>query len=71
MDKPHKGRLYNVEKTACVDYGLGFLYRCRFADHPRFAGAFGHTSYVVWEGMPDETGAYEIETRNSRYTVVN
>src|SRR4051812_45481750 len=62
--KPHKGTLNGWFEQPCGDeYGLGYLIRGRFMDHPDFAGQFGHTSYVV------KRDSNEIETRNSRYTL--
>ena len=64
--KPHKGRISNWTKVEYFpDTGKYFI-RGRFVDHPSFAGERGYTSYLV---KHDEmTG--EIETRNSRYTLV-
>lgn len=64
--KPHYGRIETWYKSYCGPKGLGYFIIGRFLDHPRFALLNGHTSYVV---KHDEyTG--EIETRNSRYTLV-
>lgn len=63
--KPHKGKLTDWTKFEC-GYGLGYRIKCRFVDHPQFAGERGYTSAVVAHDL--ETG--EIETRNSRYTLV-
>lgn len=49
------------------DVGLGFIVRGRFWDHPTLTG-FGHTSWVLSEVL-QEDGSYEIETRNSKYTL--
>lgn len=66
-DKPHKGRIKNWYKEEVgSEYGLGYIIRGRFVDHEYFAGEVGHTSWVVFHD--EETG--EIETRNSRYTLV-
>lgn len=66
-EKPHRGSIVHAEKRyvdGCP--GLGYYIVGRFVDHPDFAGRIGHTSYVVAHNT--ETG--EIETRNSRYTLV-
>lgn len=65
--KPHKGRIENWQKTQHpLAGGLGYIIEGRFLDHPEFALMNGHTSYIV---KHDETTG-EIETRNSRYTLV-
>lgn len=65
-EKPHKGSIKNWFKYDS-DKGLGYLIRGEFVDHPAFAGLpDGHTSYVI--SHDEKTG--EIETRNSRYTLV-
>lgn len=72
--KPHKGKIIVVGKYYAAGYGLGYGYWCKFVDHPDFAGRNGHTSYVVLDecDAPRHRGdSYEIETRNSRYTVVS
>ena len=63
--KPHRGSLENWRRMECgVDQGLGYYIVGIFMGHPSFTGEYGHTSYVVaHEGD-------EIETRNSRYTLV-
>ncbi len=66
--KPHKGHIKNwfKETWGCEGYGLGYMIRGEFVDHPEFAGAKnGHTSYVV---AHDDLG--NVETRNSRYTLI-
>lgn len=66
-DKPHLGRIENWKMAECdARFGLGYFIRGRFVGHPYFAGEYGHTSWVVAHNL--ETG--EIETRNSRYTLV-
>ena len=68
--KPHKGRITEVEKFETVS---GYVYLCRFLDHPQFAWRRGHTSLVVKDDCDKprhKLDSYEIETRNSRYTVV-
>ena len=65
--KPHLGKITDWQKSeVSAQYGLGYQIVGIFVDHPRFAGMRGHTSYVV--AHDEETG--EIETRNSRYTLV-
>ena len=74
-NKPHKGRITDVKEVSHGSGapGLGYFLLCTFVDHPVFAGKQGHTSYV----FKDESAAprhrndgYEVETLNSRYTVV-
>lgn len=60
-DKPHKGSITNWDKLPW--YGSNIIVG-EFVDHPEFAGKPGHTSPVV------KHGGNEIETRNSRYTLV-
>ena len=65
--KPHKGSLRDWWMLPCGDeHGLGYIICGTFVDHPWFAGRTGHTSYVV--AYDERTG--EIETRNSRYTLI-
>jgi hypothetical protein len=64
LTKPHKGTLLHAYKCACEGAGLGYYYRGVFKDHPRFATQRGHTSFVV------QQEGNEIETNNSRYTVI-
>ena len=64
-EKPHNGRIVNWHTESC-DRGLKYLIRGKFVDHEEFANEYGHTSYVV--SHDKATG--EIETRNSRYTLV-
>lgn len=73
MDKPHKGRIIVTGTFDCEGVGLGYGYFCKFLDHEDFAGEEGYTSYIVAsaDDVPRHASdAYEIETRNSRYTVV-
>ena len=79
QDKPHKGTLINWYKRECGDeYGLGYFLECTFVEHPEFQGEHGHTSYVISESRPTpskhtlmgDAEPIEIETRNSRYTLV-
>ena len=62
MNKPFRGFLADWSKHP-TPHGLGFYLRCKFVDHPYFAGERGHTSYVVKHDK--ETGI--VETRNSIY----
>jgi hypothetical protein len=66
-DKTHKGSIKDWVKLPIRDCpGLGYIICGTFVDHEDFGGRYGHTSYVVEH---DETTG-EIETRNSRYTLV-
>lgn len=65
-EKPHYGRIENWQEEACGKHGLGYLIVGRFLDHPAYALQKGHTSYVV----KHDKATGEIETRNSRYTLV-
>lgn len=66
-DKAFKGSIKNWSKRhCCPDHGLGYIIEGEFVDHPRFAGAYGHTSWVV--SHDPSTG--HIETRNSRYVLL-
>lgn len=67
--KPHLGRITSWYKTefGAGGRGLGYLICGTFLDHPKFMGMSDvHTSYVI--SHDTETG--EIETKNSRYTLV-
>lgn len=64
-DKPHYGKISGWTKCPARS-GLGFYIEGDFEDHPNFKGRFAHTSYVV--AHDEKTG--EIETKNSRYTLV-
>jgi hypothetical protein len=66
-DKPHKGRILNARLMTLGDreFAVG-----QFLDHPEFAGMPGHTSYIV-DSRVNADGSIEIETRNSRYTLIN
>ena len=66
-EKPHKGKLLDAYP---ISWGDAYLYQGTFATHPRFAGRFGHTSLVVWEQPHHPGQPFEIETLNSRYTIV-
>jgi hypothetical protein len=64
--KPHMGRIQNWRRVDDAG-GLGYVIVGRMLDHERFKGSYNaHTSYVVKHD--EKTG--EIETRNSRYTLV-
>lgn len=78
-DKPHKGEIHDwwregfdtdaAREQYEEDIGLGFVIRGVVLNHPNFgntSGGFFHTSWVV---KYDEV-TKEIETRNSRYTLV-
>lgn len=64
--KLHHGRIVNWTKASLTKKGLGYVIFGKFLDHPRYTGIDGHTSYVVTH---DEAMG-EIETCNSRYTLV-
>lgn len=62
--KPHYGRIDRWFKS---EIGTSHIIRGVALDHPQFANAPGfHTSAVI--SHDEATG--EIETRNSRYTLV-
>lgn len=63
MEKPHKGR---IEHWTKVSYSNGDIVCGRALDHPAFAGHNIHTSYV----LKHDKATGEIETRNSRYTLI-
>lgn len=63
IEKPHRGYIKNWRKF--YRGKLQFVWGT-FVDHPIFAGLHGHTSYIV--AHDEATG--EIETRNSRYTLI-
>lgn len=66
-EKPHRGRITDWTKLPCAP-GLGFFIVGRFLDHYRFKDSDGHTSWVIRE--EDKGDTIEIETRNSRYTLI-
>lgn len=70
MKKPHKGSLHNWEliKTDRSIDGLIMYTIGTFIDHPIFAGKKGHTSMI--KSIEFKDGKAEIETMNSRYTLV-
>jgi hypothetical protein len=61
--KPHLG---SIRDWTIREYGDNKMAWGTFVDHPDFAGHYGHTSYIVKHDK--DTG--EIETSNSRYTLV-
>lgn len=70
--KPHKGRISSW--AICKPSGtindllpivVGYL-----VDHPDFHNEWGHTSPVVSISEPNQFGYRELETNNSRYTLV-
>lgn len=68
--KPHRGRLAAI---GVWEYSDGYVYHGHFLDHPEFAGKYGRTSKVVRDDkdLPRHADdGYEIETLNSRYTIV-
>lgn len=64
-DKPHKGRIsqWGISSNYA---NSGFFIYGTFLDHPEFRGEAGYTSQIV--KYDRITG--EIETDNSRYTLV-
>jgi len=64
--KPHRGRIERWHKSAGGFKGLGCIIVGNYLDHPKHPGIGWHTSYVV--AHDEATG--EIETRNSRYTLI-
>lgn len=66
--KPHKGKIKNwYKREISISQGLGYQIMGEFVDHEDFAGYEGWTSFVV--AHDEATG--EIETLNSRYTLVD
>jgi hypothetical protein len=63
--KPHKGKISDWLKMPS-SHGLGYYIVGQFHDHPEFGGKFTNTSWVEKHDLV--TG--EVETRNSRYTLV-
>ncbi|MFA6134686.1 MAG: hypothetical protein WC869_11790 [Phycisphaerae bacterium] len=63
--KPHKGRIEAWFRLPCTE-GAGFYVMGRFLEHPAFGAKFTNSSPVY---KHDATSG-EIETRNSRYTLV-
>lgn len=64
--KPHLGKITDWYRYECEGHGLDYRIIGRFIDHPKFAGLRGNTSHVI--AHDELTG--EIETRNSRYTLI-
>ena len=65
-EKPHKGRIEKWTKLPCTSRGLGYIVCGHFVDHDRFAGKDGHTSAII----AHDSATGEIETLNSRYTLI-
>lgn len=68
-EKPYKGEIISWTKMSIETPnppGLGYFIIGRFVNHPEFGMERGYTSYVVKHDAV--TG--EIETKNSRYTLV-
>lgn len=63
--QPHNGRIENWYKREC-SHGLGYLIMGTLLDHPTIPVKHTNTSYIV--SHDEATG--EIETRNSRYTLI-
>jgi len=81
QQKPHKGQIKDwfklafnreiTEKHYGESAGLGFAIIGTFIDHPQFGySPGGRTSWIVAMSEPDDQGNTEVETRNSRYTLV-
>lgn len=65
MEKPHKGKIHRWYKVKGTNKGLGY----RIAgEHEN--GSWIFTSYVVLHHTSLESPNQEIETRNSRYTLI-
>lgn len=65
MAKSHKGKIEHWFKMPCLG-GLGWRACGMSIGHPEFDGSNIRTSYVL--NHDQQTG--EIETRNSRYTLI-
>lgn len=65
--KPHKGKLTNWYRES--GGGGAYWIRGTFVGHPELDGHHSHTSVVIGE-HPQSDGTIEIETANSRYTLV-
>ena len=63
MEKPHRGAIKNWQREYRSKTGLGYIIIREFVDN---AGQRKSTSYVLKHD--EATG--EIETRNSRYTLL-
>jgi hypothetical protein len=62
--KPHMGSIERWWECPVTSRGLGYIICGHLVDRPGYRGGEGHTSWVVArEGD-------EVETRNSRYTLV-
>lgn len=64
--KPHMGSIAQWRREMLPGHGLGYRICGQSIDHPRWGGCPMYTSYVVKHD--EATG--EIETRNSRYTLI-
>lgn len=79
--KPYHGRITNWQVLrSSEDESLGFYISGKFLDHPQLGGRVGHTSDVlsVKDLEIDDltqrivfSQTIEIETRNSRYTLIS
>lgn len=72
-DKPHKGRIKNWTSLASQDPGDKTDHQIicgLYVDHPQFKNEWGHTSSIESLGEPNQFGYREVETKNSRYTLV-
>jgi hypothetical protein len=61
--KPHKGRIKHWIALEGEIHGF-------YVDHPQFKNQWGHTTSALRIDEPNQFGYREIETRNSRYTLV-
>lgn len=71
--KPHKGRITNWSKEYIPNCeGLGYIINGTCNSHPNFeTNKWFHTSWVVsFTGPAEGETTSEIETKNSRYTLV-
>ena len=64
--KPHKG---NFRAWRFVNYANGEAVHGTFEGHPQFSGKYGHSSLIVNKRTMND-GSIEIETLNSRYTLL-
>lgn len=65
--KPHKGILWDAYP---IYIGNDYVYGGRFDGHPKFHGRRGHTSMIVYEYPHHRDQPFEVETLNSRYTII-
>ena len=70
VSKPHRGTITHWCRVKCEE-GIGFYVKGMFLGHPEFDRLYACTSYVVHASfiLAGASGG-EIETRNSRYTLV-